>query len=312
MYTPTIKPAGWAAIALVIGLVGCHKSTDPLNPTNQDCQLQAEVTLTNGSQQTTTYAYNENGQLTKSVSTNASAKPITYTYSYDAAGNVSSALSQGTLANIDFTSTGAYEYADGRLIKITAQSSSTIVSSDINQYSYDQSGRIATYSVLFSDPNYGTESYSFTNGMLTSGTISRGGQSLTLTVANGRVASITNPNGSQSRFTYDGKGYNIRSESVDKAGVLQSYIVHEYNAPAFKRTATPYQVVPVLEHYGKKDLPPSRDAVYNADGSLKAETIYQYQVNSNGYITRLSYIQNQSNVGGQGTSVTTYTYSNCQ
>jgi len=293
-------------------LVGCQKSTDRINPTNQDCQLQAEVTVTNGSQQTTAYAYNENGQLMKSVSTPASGKLITYTYSYDAAGNVVSALTKGTLANIDFTSTGAYEYTDGRLVNITAQSSSTIVSSNISKYSYDQSGRIATYSVTVSDPSNSIESYSFTNGMLTSGAISRGGQSLTLTVVNGRVASIANPNGSQSRFTYDAKGYNIRSESVDKAGVLQSYVLHEYNAPAFKRTPTPYRVVPTLEHYGKKDLPLSREAVYNADGSLKAETIYRYDVNSKGYISSLSYIQNQSGVGGQGTSVTTYTYSNCQ
>ncbi|RYF59096.1 MAG: hypothetical protein EOO39_33570, partial [Cytophagaceae bacterium] len=145
MHTSSIKPAGWATIALLMVLVGCQKSTDPLTPTNQDCQLQAEVTVRNGSQQTTTYAYNENGQLLKSVSTPASGKPITYTYSYDATGNVVSALTQGTLANIDFTSTGTYEYTDGRLVNITAQSSSTIVSSDINKYSYDQSGRVATY-----------------------------------------------------------------------------------------------------------------------------------------------------------------------
>ncbi|GAB3048382.1 hypothetical protein [Spirosoma pulveris] len=312
MHTPTSKPASWATIAFLMLLIGCQKSTDLLNPTTQDCQLQSEITVANGSQQATTYAYNEDGLLSKSVSTPASGKPITYTYNYDAAGNVVSALTQGTLATIDFTSTGTYEYTNSRLIKITAQSSSTLVSSDIYKYSYDQTGRIATYSAIFSGPNSGAESYIFTNGILTDGAIVRGGQSSTLTIANGRVASITNPNGSQTRFSYDAKGYNVRSESFDNAGVLQSYVIHQYNATAFKRTSTPYRVVPILEHYGKKDLPPSRDAVYNADGSLKAETIYRYQVNSKGYITSLSYIQNQSGVGGQGTSVTTYTYSNYQ
>ena len=312
MHTPSIKPTGRATIALLMLLVGCQKSTDLVTATSQDCQLQSEVSVRNGSQQTTTYTYNDKGQLIKTVSIPSSGKPITYTYSYDTAGNMISALTQGTLAMIDFTSTGTYEYADGRLTKITGQSSNTLVVSNTNSYSYDGSGRLATYSTSASDPNYGTENYTFTDGTLTSGTISRSGQSSTLTVANGRVASLVDPNGGQSRFIYDANGYNTRRESFDKAGVLQSYITQEYNAVPFKQTSTPYQVIPILDIYGKKDLLLSREAVYNADGSLKAETLYQYQANSKGYITRLSYVQNQTGVGGQGTSVTTYSYSNCQ
>jgi hypothetical protein len=70
--------------------------------------------------------------------------------------------------------------------------------------------------------------------------------------------------------------------------------------------------VPAINLYGNTELPPSRVATYSANGSLKAETRYQYQINNKGYITDLSYVQNQPGVGGQATNSTIYTYDNCQ
>ncbi|GAB3776561.1 hypothetical protein GCM10028818_22420 [Spirosoma horti] len=304
----------WVIIALLVLLVGCQKATDPLvTAANPDCQLQSESTTSNGSlQQATTYAYNNQGQLIKSVQTSARGIPITYTYAYDAAGNLVSSLTQGTLANIDFTSTSAYEYTDGRLTKLTGQSSSTVLTTDNSSYSYDGSGRLATYYTNSSDPSSTVQSYTFTNGILTSGIISQSGQVASLTITNGRIASVDYPTGGQNRFSYDATGYNVRQDSFDKAGVLQLYIVSEYSPTPYKQASTPYQVVPKPALYGKTDLPLSRQAIYNADGSLRAETRYTYQVNSQGYLISSNYVKTQTGVSGQGTSITTYIYTNCQ
>ncbi|RYF73391.1 MAG: hypothetical protein EOO39_10505 [Cytophagaceae bacterium] len=311
MHTPTIKRAGWAVITLLIVLIGCKKSTDMATPASQECQLQSEII--NGGPQATTYTYNENGQLVKRVTPSSSGTPSTYTYAYDAAGNVISALSQINVINNNFTVTGTYEYTDGRLTKIVSKSSSSILASTTDSYSYDAHGRIATYSYSSTDQQYGTESYTFTNGLLTSGAITRGGQSLTVTVENGRIASIDHPDGRKSRNTYDAKGYLTRTDNVDKSGALLSYTTNEYSTTAYKRANAPYQVVPAINLYGNTELPLARGAVYNADGSLKAETQYQYQVNSKGYITTLSSTQNQPGVGnGQSTTSIAYTYGNCQ
>ena len=319
MHTLTIKRAGWAITALLVSLVGCKKSTDAVIPVTQECQLQSELIVNNGSQQatTTTYAYNGNGQLIKSVASSSGGTPdtstITYTYSYDEAGNIITALTQGTITNTSLNTTNSYEYTGGRLTKIVSKSSNSLFASTTDSYSYDGSGQIATYSYTSSDPKYGTESYTFTNGLLTGGAITRGGQSLTVTVDNGRIASVAYPDGSKYRYDYDAKGYSTRSEYVNKVGALQSYTTYEYSTTAYKRVSTPYRVVPAINLYGNTELPVSRLAVYSADGSLKAETRYQYQVNSKGYITSLGYTQNQPGVGnGQTTSSTTYTYSNCQ
>ena len=312
MYTMMIQRTSWATIALLTLLVGCKKSTDPVTAANSACQLQSAASMTNGSSDATIYTYNSNGQLIKTVAASKSATPTTYTYAYDAAGNVTSALTQGTLVNTNFTSTGSYEYTNGRITKITAQSSSTALASTTDSYTYDGSGQMATYSFSSSDSNYGSESYSFTNGILAAGTITRGGQSLTLTVANGRVTSITYPSGRQDRFTYDANGYVTRADYLDGAGGLQSYTVFAYNPVSFKQVSTPSLALPTLEMYGSKGLPLLRVGVYSADGSLKAETLYQYEGNSKGYLISSGFTQNQPGVGGQTTSATTYTYSNCQ
>lgn len=314
IHSSLIQRTSWVIIALLVLLVGCKKTTDPLvTAANPDCQLQSESTTSNGSlQQASTYAYNNQGQLIKGVQTSARGIPITYTYAYDAAGNLVSSLTQGTLANIDFTSTSAYEYTDGRLTKLTGQSSSTVLTANYGSYSYDGSGRLATYRTSSSEPNSAVQSYTFTNGVLTSGAISQGGQMASLTITNGRIVSVAYPTGGQNRFSYDATGYNVRQDSFDKAGVLQSYVVSEYSSAPYKRTSTPYGVVPRPALYGQTDLPLSREAIYNADGSLKAETRYTYQVNSQGYLTSSSYVKTQTGVSGQGTSMTTYTYINCQ
>lgn len=44
----------------------------------------------------------------------------------------------------------------------------------------------------------------------------------------------------------------------------------------------PYSIVPAINFYGNTELPLSRGAVFYAEGSLEAETRYQYQVNSEG------------------------------
>ena len=281
--------------------------------------MQSELTVYNGGIQktTTTYSYNSNGQLIKSITSSSSpgvtsANSMTYTYSYDAAGNVITALTEGVIAKTNVKSIGSYEYSGGRLTKIVSESSSNIFPSTTDSYSYDGSGQIATYSTTSSDPKYGTERYTFTNGLLTGGTITRGGQSLTVTAENGRITSIANPDGSKNRYTYDANGYNTRYEYFDKAGTLQSYTTNEYSTTGYKQARTPYQVIPAINLYGNTELPLARVASYNANGSLKNETLYQYQVNGKGYITGLSYVQNQTGVSGQSTGTTTYTYSNCR
>lgn len=314
MNTIAFNRVGGATIALLVLLVGCKKSTDVVAVTSQDCQLQSEQTDRNGGQQitTTTHSYNGNGQLVKTVAA-SSGSSITYTYTYDSAGNVITANTQGaTSPNNSINSTGSYEYTGGRLTKLVSKSLSSSLTSDTYNYTYDGSGQLSTYSYSSSDLNYGVESYTFASGMLTSGTITRGGQSLSLTITNGRVASVTYSGGGTTRYTYDANGYLTRSDFFDKDGTLQSYTTNEYSTTVFKRAMSPYRVVPKINLYGNTELPLSRGAVYNADGSLKAETIYQYQVNSKGYISSSGYTQNIPGVGGQGTSLTTYTYSNCQ
>ncbi|MVM30427.1 hypothetical protein GO755_10315 [Spirosoma sp. HMF4905] len=319
MHILTIKRAGLAAITMLAMLVGCKKSTDVVTTTNQECQLQSELTVLNGGLQTTTttYTYNSNGQLISSVASSSSSlgtpsSSITYTYSYDAAGNVITALTQGATSTASINITNSYEYTGGQLTKITAQYSGSLPSTTTDNYSYDGTGRIATYTYTSSDPQNGPESYTFTNGILTSGAITRGGQSLMVAVDNGHITSVTYPDGRSERYTYDANGYITRTESLNKAGTLQSYTVYEYTTTAYKRASTPYRVLPIINLYGSKDLPASRVAIYNTDGSLKAETIYQYQVNSTGYIASTSYTQNQPGISGQTSGSTTYTYSNCQ
>ena len=313
MNTIAFNRVGGATIALLVLLVGCKKTTDVVAVTSQECQLQSEQTDRNGGQQitTTTYSYNGAGQNVKTVAA-SSGSSITYTYTYDSAGNVITANTQGsTSPNNSINSTGSYEYTGGRLTKLVSKSSSSSLTSDTYNYTYDGAGQLATYSYSSSDLNSGVESYTFTSGMLTSGTTTRGGQSLSPTITNGRVASVTSAGGTV-RYTYDANGYLTRSDSFDKTGTLQSYTTNEYSTTVFKRAMSPYQVVPKINLYGNTELPLSRGALFNADGSLKAETIYQYQVNSKGYISSSSYTQNIPGVGGQVSSLTTYTYSNCQ
>ena len=313
MITSTIKRASWVTIALLGLLLSCKKSTDVATPATQECQLQSELTVNNNiSQQATSYTYNQDGQLIKSITSSSGGTSVTYTYSYDATGNVVTALTQGTVANTSFNSTGSYAYTNGRLTQLISKSSSSVFASTTDSYTYDGSGQIASYSYTSSDPIYGTESYTFTNGQLTAGTVTKSGQPVAVGIKDNRIASLTYPDGRSERYTYDANNYVTRRESVDKAGTLQFYTVYEYRTTSYKRAPTPYRVVPNLKLYGNTDLPNSRVATYNADGSLKDETRYQYQVNSKGYITSQSYTQNQSGVGGQGSSTTTYTYNNCQ
>lgn len=166
----TIRCAGWTIIVSLTLLLSCKQANDAnLTPTaSQECQLQSELTVSNGSQQATTYTYNDKGQLIKTVAASSSGTPTTYTFSYDATGNVSSAFTQGaTTSNTSFSITNAYQYTSGRLVKLTAQSSSSLFASTTDSYSYDGAGQLATYSNSSSDPNHGIESYTFTNGLLT-------------------------------------------------------------------------------------------------------------------------------------------------
>lgn len=312
MYTFTTSRAGWATTALLGLLLSCQQSTNVVTPDSEDCQLQTELSVSIGNRQTTTYTYNGQGQLIKSVASSGHGSLITYTYTYDAAGNVSTALIQGTAPNFKIDNAGSYEYTGGRLTKITSKSSGTTPGTTVDSYSYDESGRIATYSYSSTDQQYGTESYTFMNGQLTSGAITRGGQSLTVTVDNGRIVSVISPGGSQNRNTYDASGYLTRTDYLDKAGNLLSYTLYEYSKTAYKKAHMLYKVIPTINLYGNKEFPESRVAIYNADGTLKAETRYQYEINSKGYITGLSYEQTQAGVGGKNTNSTTYTYSNCQ
>lgn len=305
----TLRRTGWIAATLLLLVVGCKKPADDLTPATQGCQLKVEQNIFG---QTTSHAYNAQGQRIKSVSS-SNGTPIVYTYAYDATGNIIAATTQGVLAsNRKIDVIGSYEYTGGRLTKIVSKSLGDILFSTSDTYSYDASGRLAAYTYASSDTQGEIESYTFTNGLVTAGAITRGGQSWTLTAENGRITQSASANGSRTRHTYDARGYLTRSDSFNQSGALQSYTVREYSNTPYKEDRPLRNIVPPINLYGNTELPESRVAVYQADGTLTAETRTQYQINSQGYITTISYTKNQVGVGnGQSTQIATYDYSNC-
>jgi YD repeat-containing protein len=230
----------------------------------------------------------------------ASSARTTTTYGYDAAGNLTSEVTQGTSASANIAL--SYEYTGGRLAKTTTQNASGTTT---DTYTYDGSGRIATYNRTTS---IATEQYTYSNGVLTAGTLRTNGvQSGTVTVANGRITQVTYPGNTQIRYTYDANGSLTRIDIT--ALNLNFYYLYERGTTAFVYPFPRPTNAPDLNLYGKSDLPITRFAQYE-NNTLTNETRIQQQANSKNYLSVLTVAS--TTAGRTATTTQTFTYSNCQ
>jgi YD repeat-containing protein len=304
----------WAAAFLVLWVVGCKKSDDPLGPAaSQACQLQTDVLTVTGSngRQVTTYTHNANGQLTSSVTAltlangTASNARTTTTYTYDGAGNLTAETTQGTSTTTN--SSISYEYASGRLAKSVEQD---IDGTTTSQYTYNSAGQLATYTITEArgtQPN--VRQHTYTNGILTAAVYTVGGvQSGTVAVSNGRIASLTFPGDIQVRYTYDANGYVTRFEYVFGGSTTSSQTI-EYGTGGFLNPLPVPTNAPETTLYGKTDLPVSRVASFQG-ATLLSETRVQTQKNAKNYPTSISISTTEN--GRTTASNQVFTYSNCQ
>jgi YD repeat-containing protein len=315
------RPGLWVAGLLLTLMLGCSKSsTDAVAPADPTCQLTT-VNYQNPGENApsqTVYTYDAQGLLVSSVQSSSLGGKVsgttTSTYTYDANGYQTAYKAtyfNGSKSYINEATT--YEYTNSRLTKSSSSYSDNFDTVD-RVYSYDAGGNLTATTSTINFPQYpdykNTTTFSFTNGALTSGTITGSdGKPLPYTIGSGRITASPGSSGAKTRYTYDASGHNTKVETVNAAGVVTEYTTYEFaTAPIKGGPSISFKGFPTFSLYGTADLPISHQVDYR-NGTVFEDTQYQYQTNSKGYLTSRT-----KKVTGNTVSQSslTYTYSNCQ
>ena len=272
----------------------------------------------------TAFSYDSKGQLTSVVTSNSSSSGAgerkTETYTYDIEGYPTAYNSVYSYSGYgDETNKSTYEYANGRLTRITNQFASDYLQSTGNTtYTYDAAGAL-TQALNSSTDKFTpggtttTSIYSGTvslaNGVLTAlKSVVNGKETSMYTVENGRITTQIRSDGSKMRYTYDAGGSQTKSEELDAGGTVTRSTTTEYGSTPAPQSVYPAKKgFPVYHLFGNTDRVVTR-VTTTSRGSVSDDHRYQYQLNSKGYPTKAI----RTNTLINSTQTTTYTYANCQ
>jgi YD repeat-containing protein len=321
---------------IIFGMMGflssCGVGTDKTPA--KVCKLQSERHSRQGfSDRVTSYEYNAQKQLVKTVETYDNSSSRTETLTYDSNGfltGINSEFSSGTSRS---TYNSRCEYKNNQLSLLATQSNSSsgTVNSDSYTFEYDSQQKLSKLVYSSSVPSSSRQTFTFSNDKLI-GYVNRsstGVETQPYVIENGLVkrANSSSGNNYYTVYEYDTQGRRTRIDSWQNGRISYSTVTtYEENAK---------NVDDALSIYQSKGWPDfkiwqgafgeyrpglrSKEINYSLNGSSlykSYETIYNNALNSKGFPTLIN--SNQTNFNTNGTVVSTfndsntYTYTDCE
>ena len=315
---------------IIFGIMGfllsCGKGTE--NTPAKVCKLLSErYSPQFSSGDVTSYEYNAQKQLVKTVRTSGSTSSDTRTYIYDANGFLIAGNGESVYSGGRTNSSIRCEYKNNQLSLLSEQITSNTGTVTSNSYAFEYDTQQKLSKVVNSSSSGSRYTYTFSNDKLI-GYVSRnslGIEGQPYVIENGLIKRNNNTN---SYFTheYDTQGRRTRSDNWQNGRITSSTVIsYEENGKNSE------EANPLFQLKGWYDIKVwglvidykiglrSRETVYRLNGTnlyKSGENIHNNALNAKGFPTLTNTTQTSFSTTGAvtGTSNTsrTYTYTDCE
>jgi YD repeat-containing protein len=317
---------------IIFGIMGfllsCGKGTE--STPAKVCKLQSERISRQGSaDQVTSYEYNAQKQLVKSVESYGSTTSDTRTYTYDANGFLIAGNGEYVSGSARTNSSMRCEYKNNQLSLLSEQRTSNTGTVTTDSYAFEYDAQQKLSKIVYSRSSGFRGTYNFSNDKLI-GYISRastGVETQPYVLENGLIKRI-NYTASYETYEYDTQGRQIRQDTWFNGRITQSVVIaYEENGK------NPEEANPLYQSKGWYDMKVwyrfiggynpglgSRVTYYwsTASNSIykSSENIHNNVLNARGFPTLINTTQTSFSttgaVSGTTNSTRTYTHTDCE
>jgi YD repeat-containing protein len=321
---------------IIFGMIGflssCGKGTE--STPAKVCKLQSERYSPQGSSgDVTSYEYNAQKQLAKTVKTYGNTASETSTFTYDSNGFLTGINSEyvynsgGTTYRTTITSRCEYRNNQLSLLSSQINPSTGTASNESYTLEYDSQQKLSKVVYSSSNATSSRQTYTFSNDKLI-GYVSRtpsGVETQPYVIENGLIKRNNGTN-SYSTYEYDTQGKRTRSDTWQSGRITYSYVVaYEDNGKNSE------EANPIYQSKGWYDMKVwgfileyrpglrSKETYYLPNGSnlyKASESIYNNALNTKGFPTLINKTSTTFNTNGTvnntSNNSTTYTYTDCE